>query len=93
MLSKYDKLAPIDLINDLLPDQKHKYIKDLFTCFFESSECVSCEDDSMHEILTKNAKANDLAILKECLGESDYEVSYLFNGGTQALIRGFIKSI
>lgn len=47
----------------------------------------------MHEVLTKNARSNDLAILKEFLGDFGHEPSYLINGGTSLLISGFTKNI
>jgi monoamine oxidase len=47
----------------------------------------------MHEVLTKNARSNDLAILKEFLGDFGHEPSYLINGGSQLLIDGFVKRI
>jgi hypothetical protein len=50
----------------------------------------------MHEVLTKNARSNDVGILKEFLGlysEDGHEPSYLVNAGTSAITRKFIEII
>lgn len=47
----------------------------------------------MHEVLTKNARSNDLGILKEFLGDFGHEPSYLVNGGTELLTKKFVSSI
>lgn len=63
---------------------------DIFDGFFEHSECIGCADNSMHEVLTKNARSNDGGIIKEFLGEFGHEASYLVNGGTALIIQKFI---
>lgn len=40
----------------------------------------------MHEVLTKNARSNDVGILKEFLGDYGHEASYLLNEGSIKLI-------
>lgn len=46
----------------------------------------------MHEVLTKNARSNDLGILKEFVGWNDqHERSYLINEGATALINRFVR--
>jgi hypothetical protein len=45
----------------------------------------------MQDVLTKNARSNDLGILKEFVGWNDqHEPSYLINEGTTALINHFV---
>lgn len=47
----------------------------------------------MHEVITKNARSNDVGILKEFLGDFGHEPSFLVNGGTDKLISKFIENI
>lgn len=44
------------------------FVHDIFDTFLEHSECMSAAENSMHEVLTKNAKSNDIGVLKEFLG-------------------------
>ena len=47
----------------------------------------------MHEVLTKNARSDDLNILKQFLGTFEFQPSFLIDGGTSALIEKFEKKI
>lgn len=47
----------------------------------------------MHEVLTKNAKSNDLGILKQFLGDFENEPCYKPVGGAKSIISGFLASI
>jgi len=44
-------------------------------------------------MLTKNARSNDLGILKEFLGDFGHEPSFLINGGSDLLIQNFALKI
>jgi hypothetical protein len=50
-------------LKEVIPE-KEAHLRDFFDCFFEHTECISGEENSMHEVLTKNARSNDLGILK-----------------------------
>lgn len=69
------------------------FVHDIFDTFLEHSECMSAAENSMHEVLTKNAKSNDIGVLKEFLGTFESEACYVVNGGTDLLISGFLASI
>lgn len=92
LLKKYDRLTLLEFLNERIPERL-KFVRELFDSFFEHTECFSSADNSMHEVLTKNARSNDLAILKEFLGDFGHEPSYLINGGTNLLISNFVKTI
>ncbi len=92
MLKKYDGITLEEFLKDGVPD-KYADVRNLFDSFFEHTECINSSYNSMHEVLTKNARSNDLGILKEFLGDFGHEPSYLINGGTELLIQGFVDSI
>ena len=92
LLKKYDRLTLLEFLNERIPERL-KFVREIFDSFFEHTECYRSADNSMHEVLTKNARSNDLAILKELLGDFGHEPSYLLNGGTSVLIASFTKEI
>lgn len=58
----------------------------------EHTECISADFNSMHEVLAKHGRSNDVGILKEFLGTEGHEPSYLIEG-TQVVIEKYVDSI
>jgi tRNA U34 5-carboxymethylaminomethyl modifying enzyme MnmG/GidA len=72
MLKKYDRMTLEQFLIDRIPERQ-QIVRDIFDGFFEHTECLRCSENSMHEVLTKNARSNDLGILKEFLGDFGHE--------------------
>ncbi len=89
MLTKYDSMT---LEEYLATAVKTKIVRDLIENFLEHTECISADVNSMHEVLAKHGRSNDVGILKEFLGTEDHEPSYLIEG-TEQIIENFIESI
>lgn len=81
-----------EFLDQTVPEDQ-RLVRDIIECFLEHTESMKSSQDSMHEVLTKNAKSNDLFILKQFLGHFGDEPCYKPVGGNIGLISGFLASI
>jgi hypothetical protein len=82
MLQIYDSMT---LEEYLVKNIKTKEVRDFIENFLEHTECISADLNSMHEVLAKHGRSNDVGILKEFLGTEEHEPSYLIEG-TEVII-------
>lgn len=81
-----------EFLDETVPEDQ-RLVRDILECFFEHTESMKSSQNSMHEVLTKNAKSNDLGILKQFLGDFGDDPCYSPVGGVSSLISGFLASI
>lgn len=77
MLQKYDTMTLEEYLKKTV---KVQLVRDFIENFLEHTECISADVNSMHEVLAKHGRSNDVGILKEFLGTEEHEASYLIEG-------------
>lgn len=65
LLNKFDSMTLEEYLKSTIKSQE---VRDFIENFLEHTECISADFNSMHEVLAKHGRSNDVGILKEFLG-------------------------
>ena len=85
MVTKYDNMILTDYLKQEI---ESTFVRYFVQNFLEHIECLDLKIDSVHEIMLRAVKSEDIETLTEFLG-TKLEPSYIINGGSEVFLLKF----